>query len=171
MRLLLKVFDWTAGLALTFMLAVVTASILTRMLYGLSGGAVNLMFSGAIELASYSLLATVVASFPRAAAEGLVSVDIFTDRLPGWVNGALDRFWSLVVAAVALMIAYAAWAQVAISMRRNDETQDLGMAMYWFYGYEMVAFIAFGLTAAWVALRWNAPRRQVGTEARGEDAA
>lgn len=153
MRWVLTVFDWVAGAAITFMLAVVSASILTRIVYGMTGGGINLMFGSGIELASYSLLVVIFAAFPRAASDGLVNVDLFTEKFPEWVNALLDRFWSLILAGIALLIARAAWSQVGMTINRGDETQDLGMSLYLFYGYMAFACLALALVAAWVAVR------------------
>ncbi|MCH8530994.1 MAG: TRAP transporter small permease [Saccharospirillum sp.] len=153
MKHLIRACDIVAGLAMTFMMVVVASRILTRILFAVSDGELDWMFPGAIELASYSLLVVVFASFPRAIDSGLVNVDLFTEKFPLAINALLDRFWALVSALIALGIAYQNWGQMISAYRRGHSTQDLDIPLYFFYGYIVAATLAFALVAIWVATR------------------
>lgn len=153
MKHLIRACDVVAGLALTFMMVVVASRIVTRIVFATTNGEVDWMFPGAIELASYSLLVVVFASFPRAIDSGLVNVDLFTEKFPVVVNALLDRFWALVTALIALGIAYQNWGQMMSAYRRGHSTQDLDIPLYFFYGYIVAATVAFALVAVWVAAR------------------
>lgn len=153
MKHLIRICDVVAGLAMTFMMVVVASRILTRIVFALSDGEWDWMFPGAIELASYSLLVVVFASFPRAIDSGLVNVDLFTEKFPNIINELLDRFWALVTALIALGIAYQNWGQMMSAFNRGHSTQDLDIPLYYFYGYIVVAMVAFSLVAVWVAAR------------------
>lgn len=153
MKHLIRACDIVAGLAMTFMMVVVASRILTRILFAVSDGELDWMFPGAIELASYSLLVVVFASFPRAIDSGLVNVDLFTEKFPLAINALLDRFWALVSALIALGIAYQNWGQMISAYSRGHSTQDLDIPLYFFYGYIVVATLAFALVAIWVAAR------------------
>lgn len=153
----IRLFDLVAGLALSFMMAVVSAQVITRTLSNITNGAIDLMFSGAIELASYSLLIAVFASFPRAMSSGLVNVDLFTAKFPLWVNDLLDRIWALLTALVALGMSYKAFVRMGKALDRNLLTQDLDMPMAVFFGYVSIATLAFFLTGLVVAFRRSQP--------------
>lgn len=153
MKHLIKACDVIAGLALTFMMLVVASRIVTRIVFAVSNGELDWMFPGAIELAAYSLLVVVFASFPRAIDSGLVNVDLFTEKFPQAINALLDRFWALVTALIALGIAYQNWGQMISAYQRGHSTQDLDIPLYFFYGYIVAATVAFALVAVWVAVR------------------
>lgn len=145
-------FDLIAALALSVLLAVVSGGILTRLLFDLSGGRVNLLFEGAIELATYALLITVFAALPRATRGGLVNVDLFTTALPDAVNRWLDRLWLALFALFASVLAWRYGMQTLLSLRRGDATQDLQLPLYWFFGYVTIACIGLTVAAARIAL-------------------
>ena len=63
-------------LALIFLLFVVAGNIVGRLVLDLSGGSINLMINGAIELSAYSLLILVFGAIVTAIPNGLVQVDI-----------------------------------------------------------------------------------------------
>lgn len=153
MKYLIRCCDFVAALSMTLMMFVVASRILTRMLYAITNGGLDWTFPGAIELASYSLLVLVFASLPRAVTTGLVSVDLFTEKLPIFVKSLLDRFWLLVTALIAFVIAYQNWGQMVSAFQRGHGTQDLDMPLYLFYGYIVVATLSLSLVAVWVSLR------------------
>lgn len=154
---LVKICDWIAALALSFMLAVVSGQVITRALYGFSQTRIDLLFPGGIELASYSLLLVVFASFPRACAMGLVNVDLFTQAFPNGLKQALDRFWMLVTAIIALGIGWQAWQQTQSALRRGFTTQDLNLPLAYFYAYVVLMTLVFALVALRVMLARAAP--------------
>lgn len=145
-------FDLLAALALTALLAVVSASILTRLLFDLSAGRINLLFSGAIEIASYALLVTIFAALPRAVPSGLVKVDVLIGAESRRWSAWLDRFWLLILAGFAGVLAWRYALQTLLSLRRGDATQDLQLPLYGFFGYAGVACAGLAVVAVWVAL-------------------
>lgn len=167
MNRLVAVSDMVAAVALVFMLAVVSGSILTRMVFDLTSGGINLIFPGGIEGASYALLIAVFASFPRAAKDGLVSVELFTDGLPPRVLDVLDRVWSLLLAAFGGLVAYRTWFAVIETFHRGDSTQDLQIPIFWFYGYVVVATVVLTVVALWIVLRGRGPSPTSGEIAQG----
>ena len=86
MEAVIRFFDKVAFVALVCMLFVVVASVLGRLVFDLSGGELQWVIPGSVELASYSLLMMVFASLPRAATHGLVSVELLIDKFPDCVK-------------------------------------------------------------------------------------
>lgn len=146
-RAVLRAFDLIGAVALSFMLAVVSGQVIARAVFDLTGGNVNILFSGAIDLASYSLLLVVFASFPRAMHSGLVNVDLFTARFPGWLNRVLDHLWALLTAAIALVLSWKALGQMQNAFERNLLSQDLDLPLFPFFAYVAVATLAFAFVA------------------------
>lgn len=60
-----------------------------------------------------------------------ILVDSFTTWLPARVNAALDGFWSLVWAAVALLIAERMWQGALDTFRSGTRTMGLLALPYW----------------------------------------
>lgn len=152
MSRLITAFDLIAALALSVLLAVVAGSISTRLLFDLTGGRINLLFEGAIELATYALLVTVFAALPRAMRGGLVNVDLFTGAWPAALNRGLDRLWLMLFALFAAVLAWRYGLQTLASLRRGDTTQDLQLPLYGFFGYASIACFGLAVVAAGIAL-------------------
>jgi len=127
------VADLVAGAALAAMLAVVAGSILARLAFDLSGGAVNLLLPGAIELARYALMIMVFAALPRAVVAGLVRVDLIIERLPPRLADALSRLCLVLAAAVGGVIAWRLGAAALLQAGRGDATQDLALPLWPFF--------------------------------------
>lgn len=124
------VSDGLAGLALAAMLAVVAGSILGRVAFDLTRGAVDLQIPGAIEIARYALLVTVMAALPGALARGLIRVEILADRLPRRVRALLARAWAALALAWAGVLAWRLGAAALLEAGRGDATQDLGAPLW-----------------------------------------
>ena len=106
MEAVIRFFDKVAFVALVCMLFVVVASVLGRLVFDLSGGELQWVIPGSVELASYSLLMMVFASLPRAATHGLVSVELLIDKFPDCVKRGLERVWHLLLAAFAAVVGW-----------------------------------------------------------------
>ncbi len=147
MRQLVRLADGLAGLFLCLLLAVVTAQILTRALYRLSAGRIDLLFTGAIELASYALLLVVFSVLPGAVYHGLVRVDLFTARWPVFMRSILDRAGLGLTGLVALAIASQMMRQALRAASAGWTTQELDLPLAPFYGYAGVLSLLFAVVA------------------------
>lgn len=154
----LMISRWLASLALSFLLAVVAAQVLARILFNASGQQVNLMFSGSIEMASYALLLLVFAALPQSCAQGLVRVELFTRNWSQQWQQRLDRLWLVMVALFALALASQAWNQAQSAWRRGLTTQDLNLPLSFFFAYIVLMTLSLMLTALYFAWRIEAVR-------------
>ncbi len=148
-----KICTGIAAIGLVVMLAIVAGSILARVVFDLSSGQLNWMFSGGIEAARYALLVVLFAAFPHSLIEGLVKVDLFTERWPQQINRWLDGVWLLAMAVVALLMSFNFWRQAALTYVRGDATQDMAWPLYPFYGFIAVVSTVLGVVAvqrAWL---------------------
>tara|TARA_R110000868_G_scaffold4171_6_gene25865 strand:- start:13708 stop:14196 length:489 start_codon:yes stop_codon:yes gene_type:complete len=153
----IRFFDKVAFVALVCMLFVVVASVLGRLVFDLSGGELQWVIPGSVELASYSLLMMVFASLPRAATHGLVSVELLIDKFPDCVKRGLERVWHLLLAAFAAVVGWLFFGTMEEMIDRGDRSQDLGIPLYLFYGALAVCCGAIVLTGLWLALRPQRP--------------
>ena len=153
MQRLLRLCDGLAAAALALLLGVVAVNVVGRALFDAMGQAVNLTIPGAIELSRYALMVVVFAALPRAAEAGMVRVDLVIERLPGPVRDALERLWSLAVAAFGGAAGWLLIGKARLEAERGDVTQDLGIPMWLLTGFAGVAAFVLCLTGLWLALR------------------
>ncbi|MDO6680725.1 MULTISPECIES: TRAP transporter small permease [unclassified Oceanobacter] len=160
METIIRFFDKVAFVALVCMLFVVVSSVLGRLVFDISGGELQLVMPGSVELASYSLLIMVFASLPRAATHGLVSVELLLDKLPDLLKRVLERIWHLLLAAFAAVIGWLFFGTMVEMIDRGDRSQDLGIPLYLFYGALTVCCVAIVLTGLWLARHPQRPVSQ-----------
>jgi len=152
-----KLFDNVAFFALSSMVFIVVASVLGRLLFDITGGELNLVLPGSVELSSYALLIMVFASLPRAAISGLVSVDILLGLLPKRIRRGLERLWDLLLAVFATIIGALFYEKVFDMFERGDKSQDLGIPLYLVYGVLTLCSACIALTSLWLAFRSQRP--------------
>jgi TRAP-type C4-dicarboxylate transport system permease small subunit len=87
-----------------------------------------------------------------------ILVDSFTTWLPARVNAVLDAFWSLVWAAVALLIAERMWQGALDTFRAGTRTMGLLALPYWWaVAVGSACFALTGLIALLAAPRLARP--------------
>ena len=156
MTRLIRLCDAVASAALAVLLAVVAVNIAARALFDATGQAVSLMIPGAIELSRYALMVLVFAALPRAAEAGMVRVDLVLEHLPPALRRALERLWSLAIAAFGGAAGWLLIGKARLEAARGDVTQDLELPMWLFTGFAGVAAWILCLTGLWLALRRGA---------------
>lgn len=148
----LAALDAAAAAGTAALLAVVAGAILGRLLFDLTGGAVDLMVPGAIELSRFALMVMVVSALPGAAARGLLRVDLVVRHLPGGLERGLDRLWGTALAALAGTTGWLLADNAAAQAARGDATQDLQMPLWSFTGYAALCFVALAAVGVAQAL-------------------
>lgn len=129
---------WLAVLSIFAMFAIVAFNILARAVFDATGGQVNAMIFGAIELAQYALMIAVFAAIPAVARDGMIRVDILSQRFPSAVSAVFDRVWLILIAAFALVLAERFLGETYTTFTRGDETQDLRIPLWIFYAIATV---------------------------------
>ncbi|MEO1531469.1 MAG: TRAP transporter small permease subunit [Pseudomonadota bacterium] len=153
MARLVRLTDALSALALALLLGVVAGSVATRALYDATGGSVNLLVPGAIELAGLALSLMVFAALPGAALRGLARVDILLERLPLRLSRPLSRFWDLALAAAAGLLAWLLVGRATVELRAGHLSQDLGWLLWPFTAFAAMAALLLMLAALWRCLR------------------
>ncbi len=139
-------FDRLALGATLILLFIVSFNILARLLHDLTGGSLNLMIPGAIELSRYALLFIVFSALPHASISGMVRVDLLSQRLPSRLARFLDRLWLLFMAAFSLVLSWLFMQKALLTFTRGDATQDLQMPLFYFYAWISIASAATTLS-------------------------
>ena len=149
-RLLLGLRQICLGVAIaaTFALfAVVAFNIVGRALFDATGGDLNLMIFGAIELSQYALMISIFAAIPAMLGTGLIRVDIVSQNFPHWLQKSLDRIWLSLIALFAAVLALAFLDLAWTALSRGDETQDLRLPLWPFYAIACVECAALFILA------------------------
>lgn len=149
-RLLLGLRQICLGVAIaaTFALfAVVAFNIVGRALFDATGGDLNLMIFGAIELSQYALMISIFAAIPAMLGTGLIRVDIVSQNFPHWLQKSLDRIWLSLIALFAAVLALAFFDLAWTALSRGDETQDLRLPLWPFYAIACVECAALFILA------------------------
>lgn len=149
MTRLLRLCDGLAMVGLAILLAVVAGAILGRLIFDLTGGALDLQVPGAIELSRYALLVLIVSALPGAAARGLVRVDLLIGRLPPSLSRSLDRLWHACVCGIGGICAWLLALEALRQADRGDTTQDLGWPLWIFTGYAAMGCAMLALVGLW----------------------
>ena len=84
-----------AGVILIAAMLVVLAEILLRTLFGLTGGRLDLTFTGSFEMVRWGLLLSLAYCMPYTLPRAQVVVDLFTDNLPDWLKERLKGVYTL----------------------------------------------------------------------------
>ena len=142
LKAMIRFFDSFSLIATVFLLVVVAFNIIARQLYDLTGGSLNLMIPGAIELSRYSLLLLVFAALPRAASGKMVRVELLAKRLPGAVQKMLNSLWLVLMAVFCAMLFWLFSQQAWLTFHRGDATQDLQLPLFYFYALISLACLA-----------------------------
>ena len=122
------------AIAATFTLFIVVAfNIVGRAVFDATGGDLNLMIFGAIELSQYALMISIFASIPAMLGTGLIKVDIVSQNFPHWLQKSLDKVWLSLIALFAAVLAIAFFELAVTALNRGDETQDLRLPLWPFY--------------------------------------
>lgn len=146
-RVLANVFNALAASAVVFLMLNVAGTVVARTIQSVTGGAVNLIWSGSIEMAVLALTVVVFASLHRSFIVGAIKVDIFTQSLPRPVRRVVDGLFGLIYAAFAAAMAWRFSHATATTFERGDATQDLTIPMFYIYAFLTVAAAALAIVA------------------------
>lgn len=144
---LLGVTDFLSRLGLASLLGVVAWTVAGRAIHGATGGAVELILPGAIELASHALMITILGALPRAAVGGLVRVEILAARLPRAAARGLERAWAAGFGLFAAIVAALLADEARLQWSRGDATQDLALPLGAVTGWAAAAAALVALAA------------------------
>ncbi|MEM9796259.1 MAG: TRAP transporter small permease [Pseudomonadota bacterium] len=118
-------------------------------LLGLGIGPIN----GDFELVEAGMAFVIFAFLPiTQLTGGHASVDIFTRALGPGVNRGLTALWSVVFAAVLILIAVQLWAGTQDKMRYGETTYLIQFPIWWAYAGALAGAVSAALTAVYVAV-------------------
>lgn len=148
------------GGILVAMIAVVAAEVAARALFAVTGGALDLTFSGTIELVGFGLLFLVLFALPRALTRGQVVVDVAARSLGPLARRGLEALYALGFAGLGAGLTWRLALSAARVMETGAVSQDLRLPLAWVYGPAAAATAVLAWRA--LLLAWR--------RARGRDA-
>jgi TRAP-type C4-dicarboxylate transport system permease small subunit len=141
------------GVVLAFSV-IVTVSVLMRWLTG-SG------VPGDFEIVQTGLAVAIFAFLPICQLHNAnIIVDTFTQRLPAGTRGAIDGFWALLYAAVALLIGWQTAMGARDTITSGTKSMVLGLPIGWAIAIAAVLAIWLAFVVLLTALRAFVRARQ-----------
>lgn len=134
-----------SGALLIAMMVVVLADIVSRTMFGASGGAIDLTFRGGVELVSYGLLFLVLFALPYSVTRGQVIVDLFTEKLSTRTNAILAGIYTLGFGLLGVGMSIRFIEAVGRVAQSGETTQDLLIPLTWMYGVTAFATVMLAL--------------------------
>lgn len=151
-RLLAKWLSNIGGVIIVVSMVTVLMEILTRFLFGATGGALDLTFRGSYEIVRYSLMLGILYALPNALKDGQVIVELFTEKWPmrwkQWVGGCYVICFGL----FGWLLTTGLFESIEQAARTGQTTQDLGIPMAPIYWAAMLGTVMLGIrgfTVAW----------------------
>ncbi|EAR08617.1 TRAP transporter small permease [Reinekea blandensis] len=140
------------GISLLFIMLVVIADILTRTLFGMTKGEVDLTFPGSFEMVKYGLLFALAYCMPYGLNRGQVVVDLFTDNWSVKSKTRIAAFYMLFFAAFGFLMAENLIHSGSLAKQSGETTQDLMIPMFYIYYLAAVGMAVLGLRAVSISL-------------------
>lgn len=134
------------GFFLVAMMVLTLIDVVTRGIFGLTDGALDLTIPGGIELVKYSLLFTILFILPYSVDRSQVVVDLFTDHLSDRHKNWLEAIYLLGFTLLGLAMSYGFYHLIGDAAMSYETTQDLMIPMTYFYS--IATFATFMLAAS-----------------------
>ena len=117
--------------------------------------------TGDFELVEAGMAFAIFAFLPLTQLNGAhATVDVFTSRFGPRVNHVLATFWSLVMAAVILLITWRLYVAMQDKLRYGETTYLIQFPIWWAYAASLVAAVATSIVSLYcAAMRLTGARR------------
>jgi len=151
-----------SGLLLIGMMATVLLDVISRGVFGASGGEIDFTFRGGVEVVSYGLLFMVLFTIPHSVSGSQVVVDLFTKQMSGRLKALLAGIYTFGFGLLGVGMAVRFFGAVGRVAGTGETTQDLLIPMTFIYGATAFAATVLALRGILVALRqlregWEQP--------------
>lgn len=142
-----------SGTILVLMMFVTLADVVTRLIFNLSGGSIDITFIGGVEMIKYGLLLVVFFALPHSLNRSQVIVDLFTDALKTETKARLEGFYILGYALLGFGMSYRFYHAIEMADMSGETTQDLLLPLSNFYIVTCFASGVLAVVAVLSALR------------------
>lgn len=118
-----------AGLALLALMSVTIVDVLLRLVFRLSGGALNWSVIGSVELVRYLLMFSLLAAMAASVERSQVVVEAFSHGLSPVLKERLGGLFLFGFVVLGAVMAIGLWQEAGIAAQRGQVTQDLRIPM------------------------------------------
>ena len=117
--------------------------------------------TGDFELVEAGMAFAIFAFLPLTQLNGAhATVDVFTSRFGPRVNNVLATFWSLVMAAVIVLITWRLYVAMQDKLRYGETTYLIQFPIWWAYAASLVAAVTACIVSLYcAAMRMTGARR------------
>ncbi|MCE8022057.1 TRAP transporter small permease [Halomonas sp. MCCC 1A11036] len=127
-----------AGLALLGLMGVTIVDVLLRLVFRLSGGALNWSVIGSVELVRYLLMFSLLAAMAASVERSQVVVEAFSHGLSPALKERLGGIFLIGFVVLGAVMAVGLWQEASIASQRGQVTQDLRIPMAPIYQFGAV---------------------------------
>lgn len=142
-----------SGFFLIAMMVTVLLDVITRSLFGMTEGSLDLTFIGGVEIVSYSLLFTILFALPHSIQRGQVIVDLFTEQMSERLKSILAGVYTLGFGMLGLGMTIRFYEAVGRLSSSGETTQDLLIPMSYLFAMATFAVAVLALRGLLVALQ------------------
>ena len=139
-----------SGILLIGMMVTVLLDVISRGVFGASGGEIDFTFQGGVEIVSYGLLFMVLFTLPHSVSRSQIVVDLFTEAMSARLKAVLAGIYTFGFGLLGIGMAVRFFQAVG---RVAETTQDLLIPMTFIYGATAFATTVLALRGILVALR------------------
>jgi TRAP-type C4-dicarboxylate transport system permease small subunit len=146
------VLSQIGGVILVLSMLAVLFDVITRTVFGMTGGHVDYTFRGSYEIVRYGLLLSMAYALPYALKDGQVIVDLFTNKLSGANKNRLAAFYIFFFGVFGFIVSHGLWESIGRVQMSGETSQDFGISMAYYYGAALVGTLMLGirgLTVTW----------------------
>lgn len=141
------------GAILIFSMAAVLADVLTRTVFGASGGNIDLTFRGSYEIVRYGLLLSILYALPYALKDGQVIVEIFTEKMPEKFKNYTAGFFVFFFGVFGFVLSSGLLERISNATRSGETSQDFGIPMGYIYSLALVGTLMLGIRG--ISVTWE----------------
>lgn len=124
---------WIGGVFLISMMVSTLLDVVTRGLFSLTDGAIDLTFIGGVELVRFALLLTVLFILPHSVSRSQIIVDLFTEHLSERKKQLLEALYLSCFAFLGGAMCFSYFHLIDEAAMSYETTQDLLIPMTYFY--------------------------------------
>lgn len=149
---LARAMHLVSGVFLIAMMVIILVDVIGRAVFGATDGAVDITFTGGVELVSYSLLFMVLFTLPYSVSRGQVIVDLFTVGMSEKVKGVLAGVYTFGFGLLGLGMTIRFVEAVERVAATGEYSQDLHIPLFYIYAVTAFATGVLALRGVLVAV-------------------
>lgn len=148
------VLSQLGGVILVLSMLAVLFDVITRTVFGMTGGTIDYTFRGSYEIVRYGLLLSMAYALPFAVKDGQVIVDLFTDKMSDLHKNRLAAFYVFFFGVFGFVVSMGLWDAIERVQMSGETSQDFGISMAYYYSAALVGTLMLGVRGITVALEY-----------------